>query len=146
MGSIQKLSSMEEDVGEELVEPSKGPDNLRQVQYPLQASLYLLEIPKDDQASTPMADLALLSCYLLRYPWPPSDSFAALPEDPRVPYIAAPYSGVILARPSRSLTLADSLGGPCRHCGSRSDRVQNAMIVKLLLRCSIEGSLVSGGV
>ena len=66
-------------------------------------------------------------------------------KDPRVPCIAAPCFEVIPATPSRSLTLAGSLAGPCKHCGSRSDRVQNAMTVVPLPRCSIEKMMVSGG-
>ena len=42
---------MEEDVGEELVELSRGPGNSLQAQYPLQATLGSLDLPKDDQAS-----------------------------------------------------------------------------------------------
>ena len=97
-----------------------------------------------------MAYLALSSWRWtrLRCLWSPSYSFAVLPEDRRVPYIVAPYSEVIPARPSRSLTLAGNLVEPCKHCDSRFDRVQNAMIVMLRLRCSIEerdiGSAVGG--
>lgn len=48
--SCWNLSLIEEDVGEELVELSKGPDNSLQAQYPLQTILYLPHIPQDDHA------------------------------------------------------------------------------------------------
>ena len=95
-----------------------------------------------------MAYLALSRrCWTrLRCLWSLSYSFVVLPEDRRVPYIEAPYSEVIPARPSRSLTLAGNLVEPCKHCDSKSDRGQNAMIVMPRLRCSIEGIVVSGWV
>lgn len=49
--SSWNLSLIEEDVGEELVELLKGPDNSLQAQYPLQAILNLPDIPQDDLAS-----------------------------------------------------------------------------------------------
>ena len=93
-----------------------------------------------------MADLELSSCCwtCLRCPWLLFDSFAVLLKDPRVPYTAAPYCVVIPATPFRFPSLAGSWAGPCKHCGSRSDRVQNAMTVRLLLRCSVEEMVVSG--
>lgn len=44
-------SLIEEDAEEELVELLKGPDNSLQVQYPLQPTLHLPDVPQDDQAS-----------------------------------------------------------------------------------------------
>lgn len=116
-------------------------DNSRRKSYPAQGSLLpRLDLYESLILLSPAAYHVLATgCWIdLCRSLPPLCSSAEHPVNPLFPCIASPYHVTSLEGPFLSRWRACNLVGPCKRCGSKSDRGRSARNAALRLHCSTQ--------